>query len=126
METENKNYTLETKYKNSVPVYLLLSLVTCGLFGIYWNYIIMQACNDLLEKKEFDFISWFFLTIITCGIFNLYYKYKLGRAITEIQQAKGKPPFYNLPTISLLVTILDFGIVVNCIHQNEINKLVCA
>ena len=108
----------------SIPLYLVLTLLTCGLFNIYWNYRQMDACNELLGRREFDFWLWFLLVIITCGIYHIFYQYKMGSAVVEIQRRDDRPVFDNLPVISVIVTIIGFTIVVDCIHQNEINKLV--
>jgi len=108
----------------SIPLYLVLTILTCGLFNIYWNYRQMEACNGLLGRTEFDFWLWFLLSIVTCGIYHIFYQYKMGQAIVEIQRNSNKNVFENLPVISVIVTILGLTIVVDCIHQSEINKLV--
>ncbi len=108
----------------SVPLYLILTILSCGLFNLYWNYRQMQACNDLSGKKEFDFWLWLLLSFITCGIYHVVYQYKMGVSIVEIQKSRNKVLFENLPIISVLVTIFGLSIVVDCIHQTEINKLV--
>ena len=84
----------------------------------------MEACNELQGRKEFDFWLWLLLTIVTCGIYHIFYQYKMGLAIVEIQRNVGKPVFENLPIVSVIVTIFGLTVVVDCIHQNEINKLV--
>ena len=84
----------------------------------------MEACNDLLEHKEFDFWLWLVLSVITCGIYHIFYQYKMGVAIVDIQRKVGKTVFDNLPIISVIVTVVGFTVVVDCIHQNELNKLV--
>ncbi|MBU2514700.1 DUF4234 domain-containing protein [bacterium] len=108
----------------SVPKYLIFTLLTCGVFNLYWNYRQMKACNDLLDEDEFSFWPWLLLTIITCGIYHIYYQYKMGRSIVEIQRKEGKREFEILPVISVVVTLFGLSIVVDCIHQLEINKLV--
>ena len=84
----------------------------------------MEACNELLGRKEFDFWLWLLLSIITCGIYHIFYQYKMGAAIVEIQHKNARTVFDNLPIISVIVTVVGFTIVVDCIHQNELNKLV--
>ena len=124
--TMPKDPTLGDKSQHnlSIPLYLILTILTCGLFNIYWNYRQMEACNDLLGKKQFEFWLWFLLSIITCGIYHIFYQYQMGSVIVQIQRNNDKATFENLPIISVIVTILGFCIVVDCIHQNEINKLV--
>ena len=115
---ENKQYNL------SIPLYLILTLITCGLFNLYWNYKQMEACNALLKREDFKFIYWLLFSILTCGIYHIYYQYKMGAAIMEIQRNADKLIFDSLPIISCLATILGLSIVVDCIHQHEINKIV--
>lgn len=111
-------------FEINIPAYVIFTIITCGLFNIYWNYRQMEACNYLLGRQEFDFVKWLLLSIITCGIYHIYYQYKMGSAIVEIQQKAGKPENTNLPVLSLVVTIVGLTIVADCVHQNEINMLV--
>ena len=108
----------------SIAKYLIVTVLTCGLFNLYWNYRQMQACNDLLEEEHFSFGLWLLLTIVTCGLYHIYYQYKMGRSITEIQEELGLHVFEILPLISLVATLFGLSILVDCIHQYEINKIV--
>jgi len=114
---------LQNKYQANIALYLVLTLFTCGIFNIYWNYRQMEACNELVGRKEFDFWLWFLLCLITCGIYHIFYQYNMGRVIVEIQKNKNKHLFDNLPVISVIATLFGASIVVDCIHQSEINKM---
>ena len=107
----------------SIPLYLILTIVTVGLFNLYWNYRQIVTCNDLLEREEFRFGMWFLLCLVTCGLYHLYHQYRMGEAINEIQRSHQLPVMKDLPIISLLVTLFGLAIVADCIHQNEINKI---
>lgn len=115
---------IEPQHHLNIPIHIILTILTCGLFNIYWNYKQMQACNDLLERDEFIFWKWCLLIIITCGIYHIFYQYKMGSSIVEIQDDKGMPAFTNLPILSVAISILALPFVVDCIHQHEINKIV--
>lgn len=115
---ERENYNL------NIALYLILTLITCGLFNLYWNYKQMEACNYLLKREEFRFLYWLLLSIITCGIYHIFYQYKMGSSIVEIQRTTNKTISESLPIISCLLTIFGLSIVVDCIHQHEINKIV--
>jgi hypothetical protein len=114
----------KSNYDLSIPVYLILTLITCGLFNLYWNYKQMEACNYLLKRQDFKFAHWLLFSIITCGIYHIFYQYKMGSAIVEIQRNTNKAVFDSLPIISCFVTIFGLSVVVDCIHQHEINKIV--
>ena len=107
----------------SIALYLVLTLLTCGLFNIYWNYRQMQECNDFLERNEFSFLIWLILVPLTCGLYHLYYQYKMGAAINEIQYRLELPITDGLPILSIVAAILGFGVVADCIHQNELNRI---
>jgi hypothetical protein len=114
----------EQDYAINIPLYLVLSLFTCFLFDLYWNYRQMQACNDLLGRDEFRYWLWLFLCIITLGLYHFYYQYQMGAAIVEIQERRGLPVSDGLPLMSVIAAIMGVGVVADCIHQLEINKIV--
>ena len=128
--TENDKNTVENvtglfeEHYCSIVKYLIVTVLTCGLFNLYWNHRQMQACNDLLDEKEFSFWFWLLITIITFGLYHIYYQYKMGRAITNIQADMGLHIFEILPLISVVATLFGLSILVDCIHQYEINKIV--
>jgi hypothetical protein len=113
-----------SRYYANIPLYLALTLVTAFLFNLYWNYRQMEACNDLLERDEFSFLTWLVLVIITCGLYHFFYQYKMGAAINEIQQDRGLAVSEGLPVLSVVAAVLGVGIVADCIHQHEINRIV--
>ena len=114
----------ESRYYANVPLYLVLTIVTAFVFNLFWNYRQMQACNDLLDRYEFSFPTWLLLCIVTCGIYHFFYQYRMGAAINEIQEIRELPITENLPVLSVIAAILGVGIVADCIHQFEINKIV--
>ena len=111
------------QHRLSIALYLVVTILTCGLFNLYWNYRQMQACNEMLGRAEFSWLTWFLLCLVTCGIYHIFYQYKMGASIVEIQRQQGRPVFDNLPVISVLLTVFGLSIVVDAIHQYEINKL---
>jgi len=107
----------------SIPKYLVLTVITCGIFSLYWNYRQMEACNDLVGRQEFKFLTWLLLSIVTCGIYHIYYQYKMGSTIVEIQRKHNTQVFDSLPVVSLLVAVVGLSLVADIIHQAEINKM---
>ncbi len=111
------------RHTANIGVYLVLTLLSCGLFNLYWNYRQMETCNELLGRREFSFVVWLLLTVLTCGLYHLYYQYKMGVAINEIQDECGRLVTDGLPILSVVTALLGAGIVADCIHQHELNKL---
>ncbi len=67
----------------SIAVGVLATLLTCGIYGLYWQYKQMDTLNAWLKRDEYSFWLWLFLTIITCGLFALYYEYKMAMSISQ-------------------------------------------
>ena len=108
----------------NIAVGIILTIVTCGLFAIYWQYKQITALNELYGRKEFDFFLWFVLSFVTCGLFGIYYEYKMADGINEAKSMRGLRVDTNLPVICLLLSLLGFYIVSMAIQQSEINTMI--
>ncbi len=106
----------------SIAIGILLSLVTCGLYGLYWQYKQMAVLNAWLGREDFSFLLWFFLSLITCGIFAIYYEHKMAKGINEIQEGRHFRVNNDLAIICLLLSIIGLALVSLAIQQGEINR----
>jgi len=103
---------------------VILSLITCGLWDIFWQYKQMQAVNMLLGRKEFSFFKWLVFTILTCGLYHIYHEYLMGRAIVEIQHQYGLPTSESLPAVSIVLALISLGIITDALQQKELNYII--
>ena len=105
--------------RRSIAMCIILSLVTCGIYGIYWFVVLTDDANTLLpDNKGLNNTSGgvaFLLSLVTCGIYGLYWAYKQGEKIDEAKTARG--------IIYLLLTIFGFGIIAEALMQNELNSM---
>ena len=106
----------------SIVFGIIFSLLTCGLYSLYWQYKQMATLNSWLGRTDYRFWLWFFLSLLTCGIFALYYEYKMAKGINEVQANNGWNVSSDLAVICVLLTIFGVGIASLAIQQNEINK----
>ena len=111
------------KYTSSIVKDILLSIITCGIYYLFWQAREMKAVNYMLEEEKYNFWKWFLITIITCGIYNIYYEYIFAQSIMEIQIRLNRPVSANLHILSAGLAILGLNIVADAIQQEEINKL---
>ena len=105
----------------SVGTSVILTIITCGIYGLVWQYKQMKVLNSWLNRKEYSFGKWLLLGIITCGIYGVYNEYKMARGIIEVQQ-QNKLLVNDVATICLIMTLIGLGIVSMAIQQREINK----
>ena len=47
----------DSEHRRSIAVSLLLTLVTCGLYNFYWQYLQMLAANEMLARDKYRFSS---------------------------------------------------------------------
>ena len=108
------------QFKNEPIVVLLLGLVTCGLYLIYWNIKTAQVINAVAEKEV---ISQPIAIFAGCCIpVNLYFYYLAGKeGMPKIYEKRGEPG-KDQSTLLLILGFL-FPMVAAMIVQGDINKL---
>lgn len=105
---------------SSVATDVLLSIVTCGIYNLFWQARQFRVLNAFLEREEFRFSVWFFLSLISCGLYHIYSEYVMAKSVLAVRRL-GQPTSDNLPLISLLVSLCGLTIVADAIQQSEIN-----
>lgn len=109
--------------ERNIAVCIILSLVTCGIYGIYWMVCMANDLNTAAETpNDTSGGMVFLLSLITCGIYAFYWLYKAGGKLESAQQKRGLPSSNN-GVLYLILAILGLGIVNYCLIQNELNKL---
>jgi len=106
----------------AIAIAILLSIVTCGIYILYWQYKQIRILNAWLDRDEYSFVVWLLLSIVTCGIFGVYYEYKMARGINEVQQTNGFQVNKDLALICLLLAVCGLSLVSLAIQQAEINN----
>ncbi len=110
--------------ERNIVTCIILSIVTCGIYGIYWFICIVNDLNAAADKpNDTSGGIVFLLSIVTCGIYMLYWMYKAGEKVQEAQSKRGMASDSNNSLIYLIVTLFGFGIVAYCLIQNELNKM---
>lgn len=99
------------KEDRSFVVILLLSIVTCGIYGLYFMY---TAINDLNQAFEGDgqespsFGMWLLLTIVTCGIYDIYWWYKQGNRMQMSGMSRYGLTIQESGAIYLILTLATY------------------
>ncbi len=110
--------------KRSIAACIVLSIFTCGIYGLYWFVVLTDDTNRMLENAQNETSGGMALlfTIITCGIYGLYWMYKEGEKIDRIKTSRGIPSG-NSGILYLILGLVGFSIISYALIQNELNNL---
>ncbi len=101
--------------KRSIASCIILTLVTCGIYSIFWW---INLHNDFAKenRKNANGGMVIFLTIITCGIYGAVWNYQMGR---EIELAGGR----DEGVLYLVLFLFGLGFISFALMQNQENEL---
>ena len=116
---------LTREYEVGVALGIVLSILTCGLYNIYWNYLQFRALNVLLGREEYKFVQWLLLSIVTCGLYHIYYEYKMGSDLQAWLKDHGYDVSPNLAVTGLALSCFGLTVIADAVYQHELNRL-CA
>ena len=109
--------------KRDVAIAIILSIVTCGIYGIYW-FIVMT--NDVKTVSGDDKVASgglaFLFTLLSCGIYGYYWAYKMGELMKTAQEKNGLEIKDNA-VLYLILQIVGLGIVNYALIQSDLNKI---
>ncbi len=98
----------------NIVLQVVLSLVTCGLYALYWIYCIVKDAEKVIGAEDI-------LTLILCIFLPFIGFYLLEQKYAKACAEKGIEHTDN--AIIYLVLGLVFPIAVPCLVQNELNKI---
>ena len=109
--------------QRNIALCIILSIITCGIYGLYWIYKLTEDVNTL--KGDPNATSGgivILLGIITCGIYMWYWLYKQGDNLDQIKASRGLPAG-NSGILYLILAIVGLGIISYALMQNGLNQL---
>lgn len=112
---KNKTYTIDDIKRRSVFTAIALSLVTCGIYALYWYVKLTDDSNAIAEntkicKKTASGGKAILFTILSFGIYGLYWAYQLGKKTCA-----------DHPAAFLLFHLIGAWVVVYAFAQRNIN-----
>ena len=109
--------------KRDLVLNIILTIVTCGIWGIVWE---VQIADDIKlltgEEGLVSGIVLVLLSLVTCGIYFIFWVYNAGNKLELVKAA------YGLPTESkglvyVVLSIFGFSIVALALMQNDLNTV---
>ena len=74
------------KEDRSIVMYILLSLVTCGIYSYWFLYTMAQDANVVCAgdgKSTPGLVQFILLSFVTCGIYGWFWYYSLANRLAE-------------------------------------------
>ena len=72
---------MQVKEDRSLVMYIILTIITCGIYSYYFLYKMAQDMNIMCEgdgNQTAGLVKFILLSYITCGIYGIYWFYALG------------------------------------------------
>ena len=105
--------------KRSVAVAIILSIVTCGIYAIYWFIKLTDEMNFVTgTQQDTSGGVAFLLSLVTCGIYTYYWMWKQGDKIDKYYGNGG-----SRGILYLILCFFGLGIISYALIQDEINKM---
>lgn len=104
----------------SIVTAILLTIVTCGIYGLYWFVVLTNEMNKLSGREQ-DMSGGMslLLSLVTGGIYTIFWAYKMGEKRDIVM---GESASSNI--VYLVISLFGFGIIVYALAQDAINKAV--
>ncbi|MBR3145378.1 MAG: DUF4234 domain-containing protein [Clostridia bacterium] len=110
--------------QRNIAVAIILSIITCGIYGIYWLIKLVDELNEASGNMNGTSGGMvFLLSLITCGIYGLYWYYKAGEMVNQAKYRRNMYTDSSSGIVYLLLGIFGLGIITYALIQNELNKI---
>ena len=78
--------------KRDIALSIVLTVITCGIYGLYWMYKLTNEIHELSGKpRTADGGAVVLYTILTCSFYFYYWLYKISGELVEARREKGLP-----------------------------------
>ena len=105
--------------ERNIALCIVLSIVTCGIYMIYWIYKLNEELNALAGEQEATSGGLVILfSFITCGIYLLYWNFKMGERGDKIKGVYGG----STNVLYLILAFFGLRIVNYALMQDTINN----
>lgn len=108
--------------RRSIGLCIVLTIITCGIYGLYWLYCLAEDVNLATARPNAPSGGLvLLLTIVTCDIYGLYWLYRAGDDLDRRRVAQGQMAGH-LGILYLVLGVLGLSIVSYALMQSELNE----
>jgi len=126
--TKENLKTMHVPKKRSPAWVLILSIITCGIYYLYWIYATSKDVDEFLGESDIPPIVHVLLFLVTGSLYGYFWDFIIGQKIVKMQRKVGLPEKDNtLICIGLDILgagpIAGLGIIVPLIQQGALNEV---
>ena len=107
--------------KRDIATQIILTVITCGLYSLYWIATITDDVNSLNDDYSTSGITVVLLSILTCGLYLIYWNYDMGRKLYNLGQSHSKDINDN-SIIYMVLSIIKADFISLILMQSDLNK----
>ena len=109
--------------RKNIVTCIILSLVTCGFYSLYWLYCLVSDINTISEDPNaMSPVLVIILSFVTCGLYFLYWVYKAGSLLDQKMIETGRTA-ESRPVLYVVLALFCLAIVTYALMQDTINQL---
>ncbi len=115
-------YTRPLVENRSIALSIILSIITCGIYGLFWYAFMTDDVNKV--SGEYDSTSGgltILYSLLTCGLYKIYWSYKVGKQLYNAGSNCGKDISDN-SILYLILSLFGLSIISDALIQNDLNS----
>ena len=102
------NWTRPVTEDRNFVLYVVLTIITCGIYGLVFLYAMIQDVNTVCDgdgEHTRGLLGLILLSLVTCGIYSFYWYYCLGNRLAKNAPRYGMSFQENGTTVLLWMVI---------------------
>lgn len=120
--SNTNGYTRPLVENRSIALSIILSIITCGIYGLFWYAFMTNDANKV--SGEYDSTSGgltILYSLLTCGLYKIYWSYKVGKQLYNAGSNYGKDISDN-SILYLILSLFGLSIISDALIQNDLNS----
>lgn len=121
-QSNTNGYTRSLVKNRSIALSIILSIITCGIYGLFWYAFMVDDANKV--SGEYDSTSGgltILYSLLTCGLYKIYWSYKVGKQLYNAGSNCGKDISDN-SILYLILSLFGLSIISDALIQNDLNS----
>lgn len=111
--------------KRNIPLAILFSIVTCGIYACYWVYKLTNEAHEAAHRQTTASGGMVLLfSLVTCGIYAIYWLYKMAETLNEAKEQRGMHVNSNAGIIYIVLAVFGLALVDYALIQDSLNDIV--